>query len=486
MYKGTATSFISPTLTTSGIYYFYVRAYDEAGNQSAWAGPARFGYTGVGAPSATTNSAASITATGATLRGTVSANGYLTTVTFEYGLTTAYGTTVTAAESPISTSSASVSYVLGGLTPATTYYYRVVATNSGGTRYGSPVTFITSKTNQAALTINDPGTVTYGAGTVTLTTTGGSGTGAVTFDDGSSTGCSVTTAGVLSVVNASGTCNVVATKAGDTTYNTISSASLAVTLAKATQAAITFTDPGPVPYLGTVTLAATGGSGFGTFSYDATGSTGCSISSGTVLTDTDNAGTCTVTATKATDNNYLVATASTSVTLSQAAQTTLVVTNPGSVAFGATVTLATTGGSGTGAVTFDIGGSTGCSLSGADLTVTDNAGSCAVTATKAADANYLVATSASVPITMTKAGQTIGAISPTTGSLAGGSDTLSPATSSAGLTVTFASTTPAVCTVAGTTVTYVSVGTCSITADQAGDANYDAAPQVNGTIVVGA
>ena len=52
------------------------------------------------------------------------------------------------------------------------------------------------------------------------------------------------------------------------------------------------------------------------------------------------------------------------------------------------------------------------------------------------------------------------------------------ATASSGLSVSFASTTPSVCTVSGATVTIVAVGTCSITASQAGSANYQAAPNV--------
>jgi uncharacterized protein (TIGR03437 family) len=52
------------------------------------------------------------------------------------------------------------------------------------------------------------------------------------------------------------------------------------------------------------------------------------------------------------------------------------------------------------------------------------------------------------------------------------------ATASSGLTVTFASNTPSVCTVSGVTVTLVAVGTCSITASQAGNSNYAAAAPV--------
>ncbi|MBN9221586.1 MAG: Ig-like domain repeat protein [Mesorhizobium sp.] len=52
------------------------------------------------------------------------------------------------------------------------------------------------------------------------------------------------------------------------------------------------------------------------------------------------------------------------------------------------------------------------------------------------------------------------------------------ATASSGLTVAFASTTPAVCTVSGTTVTLVDLGLCSITASQAGDADWSPASDV--------
>jgi len=57
------------------------------------------------APTATTGSATGISASGATLNGAVNANGNSTTVTFEYGTTVAYGTTVTADQSPVTGSS---------------------------------------------------------------------------------------------------------------------------------------------------------------------------------------------------------------------------------------------------------------------------------------------------------------------------------------------------------------------------------------------
>lgn len=58
------------------------------------------------------------------------------------------------------------------------------------------------------------------------------------------------------------------------------------------------------------------------------------------------------------------------------------------------------------------------------------------------------------------------------------------ATASSGLPVTLGVTTPSVCEMFGNSVVVVSAGTCTITADQAGDAQYAAAPQVVGSIAI--
>lgn len=58
------------------------------------------------------------------------------------------------------------------------------------------------------------------------------------------------------------------------------------------------------------------------------------------------------------------------------------------------------------------------------------------------------------------------------------------ATASSGLAVTYSSTTPNVCTISGNTVTGISIGTCTIAANQAGTANYYGATQVTQNIPV--
>jgi hypothetical protein len=114
--------------------------------------------TSVAVPTATTGSAESIGGTVATLNATVNAGGASTTVEFEYGTDTSYGTTVTATESPITgTSDTAVSVELTGLAEGTTYHFRVTATNSEGTATGNDATFTTVN--------EDPPTATTDAAT---------------------------------------------------------------------------------------------------------------------------------------------------------------------------------------------------------------------------------------------------------------------------------------------------------------------------------
>jgi uncharacterized delta-60 repeat protein len=97
------------------------------------------------APAVKTNSASAITGNGATLNAAVNANNANTVISFEYGETTGYGSSVNASPNSVSgTTSTPVSAVLSGLKYNTVYHYRVVATNNNGTTYGADRTFIPS------------------------------------------------------------------------------------------------------------------------------------------------------------------------------------------------------------------------------------------------------------------------------------------------------------------------------------------------------
>ncbi len=109
-------------------------------------------------PKATTESASSITATQATLKGTVNPEASDTTYYFEYGPTTAYGTKIPtkAATAGSGTSNVAVAQTPTGLTEGTTYHYRLVASNEAGTKLGNDVAFGTVDLPNTLITSPQP------------------------------------------------------------------------------------------------------------------------------------------------------------------------------------------------------------------------------------------------------------------------------------------------------------------------------------------
>ncbi len=177
----TAVSKAITGLTPNTTYHFRVDATNSAGTTD---GPDQTFTTSAAAPNATTNTATSITSTGATLNGTVNANNDSTTVTFDYGLDTSYGSSVTADQSPVSgNTDTAVSKAITGLTPNTTYHFRVDATNSGGTTDGLDQTFTTSAVAPTATT-NAATSITATDATLNGTVNANNDSTAVTFEYG--------------------------------------------------------------------------------------------------------------------------------------------------------------------------------------------------------------------------------------------------------------------------------------------------------------
>jgi hypothetical protein len=98
--------------------------------------------TATGAPVVTTSSATNLTSSSATLNGSLDPHGLTTTVNFQYGTTTSYGHT-TAMQSQSGNTYRNIAANISGLTTHTTYHFRMMATNSGGTRFGADKTFTT-------------------------------------------------------------------------------------------------------------------------------------------------------------------------------------------------------------------------------------------------------------------------------------------------------------------------------------------------------
>jgi hypothetical protein len=93
----------------------------------------------------TTGPATNVTLNSATLNGTVNPGGLETGYYFQYGATTNYGSVtgmnILAAGSG---TNSTTTQTLGGLTPVTTYHFRIVATNSSGTYMSADRTFFTA------------------------------------------------------------------------------------------------------------------------------------------------------------------------------------------------------------------------------------------------------------------------------------------------------------------------------------------------------
>jgi streptogramin lyase len=97
-------------------------------------------------PTATTGAASAITSSTATIAATVNPLGSATTVTVQYGTSTALGSTSAAVTLPASGTASPVSLTLTGLPAGTTIYYRVLATSIGGSATGATDTFTTLPT----------------------------------------------------------------------------------------------------------------------------------------------------------------------------------------------------------------------------------------------------------------------------------------------------------------------------------------------------
>jgi phosphodiesterase/alkaline phosphatase D-like protein len=95
------------------------------------------------APAVTTAAAGGLKSSSAVLSGTVDPEGQQTAFTFEYGPTTTFGALSAIDNAGATGTVDSVSLPVTGLDPATTYFYRIVATNATGTSAGVVGTFTT-------------------------------------------------------------------------------------------------------------------------------------------------------------------------------------------------------------------------------------------------------------------------------------------------------------------------------------------------------
>jgi len=220
----------------------------------------------------------------------------------------------------------------------------------------------------------------------------------------------------------------------------------------------------------TITAPSVTGSIAGSWSYVSADTSVATISGSDY--DFGNAGTSVVTATfTPTDTTNYVSGGTVTMTISVATadQAGLTVTSLTGT-YGSSVSLAVSGGTTNGAVTYAVTGD-GCSASGATLSRT-NAGDCSVIATMVGNSNYNAVSSLATTVTFAKASQSGITVSTTSGTY-GIALTLNVSGGTTAGSVTYV-VTGVGCVQSNGVLTKDAAGDCSITATMAGDDNYNA------------
>jgi hypothetical protein len=127
-------------------------------------------FTTTARPVLTIGEAQSITRTTATLPGTVNPEGLETSYYYQYGTTTSYGgnaPSVQGASAGSEPGAVPAAIGISGLVPATTYHYRLAATNADGTTYSFPdQTFTTAPATPPSASTGEASNITLTTATV--------------------------------------------------------------------------------------------------------------------------------------------------------------------------------------------------------------------------------------------------------------------------------------------------------------------------------
>jgi alpha-tubulin suppressor-like RCC1 family protein len=207
-----------------------------------------------------------------------------------------------------------------------------------------------------------------------------------------------------------------------------------------------------------------------TVSYSSSNTSVCTISGATLTIS--GAGSCDVTASQAGNAGTLAASEVVrTLTVSKASQTITLPNFTAGVYGGAAKVSGATSTSGL-TVTLTSADIAVCTVSGLNVNIVAP-GTCSITASQAGSTNFNAATDVTKSFTISKADQTI-TFTGSVKQLQDGDFALTGTTSS-GLPISYATNTPSVCDLSGSTVVVRTVGTCTITATRASDANYNAA-----------
>ena len=251
-------------------------------------------------------------------------------------------------------------------------------------------------------TLTSDRAVVNGTGTLAVTAQGDSGN-PVNFTSSTPGACTVT--GSTVTFDHAQACSVEATQPESDDYNAASAVTHTLQVGKADQQVAFTSTPPPDPTLhGLYTVSAIGGDSGNPVTFTSTTPDICTVTGTTVALD--HAGTCTVAADQAGDDDYLAApTVTRDITINKASQA-ISFTLPTAPALGSSHDLVATGGGSGNTVTFTTTTPDQCSVTGSTVTF-DHAGICVIAADQAGNDDYEAAPAVIQSVGVAKAAQSI-------------------------------------------------------------------------------
>ena len=329
---------------------------------------------------------------------------------------------------------------------------------------------------------------------VTLTL-GGSTTASATTNSGlavifsSLTPSLCTTSGIngSTIVSiAAGTCTIAANQSGNASYNSAPQVTKNFIVLPASQTIGTITFAPATLALGSSTKASASATSRLPVGFSSSTQTICAVSGNTITSLA--AGVCTIAANQTGNANYSAAPQVTQrLTINKVPQTIGAISfTPSTLALDGTTAASALATSGL-PVSFTSTTPSICTVGGINGSTIINlaAGTCTIVANQAGNTNYYAASEVTKNVTtIAKSNQIIGTMTFTPATLRLGGATAVRATATSRLPVKFRSLSLDICIVNGSTVTSIAVGTCTIAANQSGNATYKAAPQKSKSIIV--
>ena len=372
----------------------------------------------------------------------------------------------------------------------------ITATQAGDPDYGPapPVQLdvVIARAPQAITAfVAAPATPTYAPGaTFVVSANGGASTQPVTFTSATPETCKIE-GGAVAIL-AAGACSIFANQAADDNYDAAPPSQLDVMIARAPQAITNFAANPESPVFavgGVFNVSADGGGSSQPIVYTTATPAVCQVAGAEV--SIFSAGVCSLTADQAGNADYTAAPqVQLDVTIMRASQAiTSFVANPASPVFnfGGVFNVSAKGGGSSQPVVYATLTPAVCQVTGTAAVIV-SAGVCSLTADQAGDTNYSAAPQVQLDVTIARAPQAIGEFAASPAApvfVPGGTFTVSAIGGGSGQPVVFASLTPGTCSVAGSTVTMLASGLCTVSANQAGDSNYEPAPQATLDVTLG-